>query len=167
MSNSDKKDSHSSDILKKAPVSLDECGAAHAADIISDRWTLLIVREVFYGVKRYDDIRQDINIPRSVLTGRLKKLVEHGVLFRKPYQEVGARTRYQYELTEIGQELGLVLLALMQWGDKNFRQKKSAITAIHGETHKVLKVALIDEHTLSVPMSKVNIKLNTSSDSPS
>jgi len=72
-------------IRQRERVPLDKCGAALATDIISDRWTLLIIREAFYGVKRYNEILEGLNIPRSVLTSRLKSLVQHGILDREPY----------------------------------------------------------------------------------
>jgi len=141
MSNSDA----SADIRKRTPVPIDKCGAALATHIISDRWTILIIREAFYGVKRYDDIREDIGIPRSVLTSRLKRLVAQGILEREPYREAGARTRYAYKLTEMGRGLGLVLLALTDWGDRYLKNGQSAIDVIDIHTGKKLMVGLVDK----------------------
>ena len=148
------------DMRTRSPVPLDQCGTVAAANVIGDRWSLLIIREAFYGVKRYDDIRDDINIPRSVLTSRLKRLVEHGILEREAYREEGARTRYAYVLTKAGKELGLVLLALAQWGDKYERRKKPAIRILDAKTKRPLKVGLIEKSDPGRPLSKIIIKPN-------
>jgi len=109
------------DKVKHAPVPADQCGMARAADLIGDRWTLLIIREALYGVTRFDAMQADIGAPRTVLSGRLKKLCDIGVLSKRPYKEPGRRTRHQYVLTTKGVDLALPLIALMQWGDRHFR----------------------------------------------
>lgn len=151
MSNSDR-------IRRRAPVPMDQCGAALAAEILADRWTLLIIREAFYGVTRYDDIRADIGIPRSVLTTRLKRMVAEGILRRVPYQEAGARTRYGYQLTGRGRDLGLIILALMQWGDTHLKGGVPALAVTHRQTGAALQVGLVDDPAAVVPLSDVRIK---------
>ncbi len=145
-------------VRTRSPISLDECGTALAANIIGDRWTLLIIREAFYGVRRYDDIREDIGIPRSVLTQRLKRLVDLGIFDRFPYREEGARTRYGYVLTKAGQQLGLTLLALMQWGDEFQRDGMSAMKILDKNTGKILKVALVEDQMDTVPLNQISLK---------
>lgn len=157
MSNSNSSSNNIS-IRHRSPIPIDQCGAALATDVISDRWTILIIREAFYGVKRYDDIRQDIQIPRSVLTTRLKKLVEEEILEREPYREAGSRTRYAYVLTDKGKELGLVLLALMQWGDRHLRNGDSAITLRDKKDGKALKVGLVRDNMKTVSFKNTIIK---------
>lgn len=154
MSNSDK----SSLIRRRSPVPIDRCGAAVAAEIVADKWTLLIIREALYGVKRYDDMRRDIQIPRSVLTQRLKRLVEYGIMEREPYREDGARTRYAYVLSEKGKDLGLTLLALMQWGDKHLRGGASSISLVDAKTEKPLKVGLVGENAKTTPLEAAAIR---------
>ncbi len=144
-------------IRRSAPVPIDRCGAALATEILSDRWTFLIVREAFYGVMRYDDIRADIGIPRSVLTDRLKRLVAAGIFVREPYREAGARTRYAYGLSPMGAELGLTILALMQWGDKHINEGEAAILVQHRASGKKLKVALVDDDTVEAKLAEVQI----------
>ncbi|MEM9787597.1 MAG: helix-turn-helix domain-containing protein [Pseudomonadota bacterium] len=145
-------------IRRHAPVPLDKCGAALAAEILADRWTLLIIREAFYGVSRYDDIRADIGIPRSVLTARLKTLVAADILKRVPYQDKGARTRHCYVLSEKGQALGLTMLALMQWGDDYLKDGIPALAVTHRETGRPLRVGLVSDPDVDVPLSSVRIK---------
>jgi DNA-binding HxlR family transcriptional regulator len=94
------------------------CSAARALAVLGDRWTMLVLREVFNGVRRFDDISGHLGVARDVLTRRLAVLVDEGVLVRVPYQQPGSRTRYEYRLTQAGRDLRPVLLALIEWGDK-------------------------------------------------
>ncbi|MDX8346964.1 helix-turn-helix domain-containing protein [Cognatiyoonia sp. IB215446] len=142
---------------RHSPVPLDKCGAALATDIISDRWTILIMREAFYGVMRYDDFRADIGIPRSVLTDRLKRLVDAEMLKRIPYREGNSRTRYGYAPTETGLTFGLPLLALMAWGDTHLAEHGSAIKIVDRSTGTKLKVAIVPEDTPEIGITDVRI----------
>jgi DNA-binding HxlR family transcriptional regulator len=86
--------------------------------ILGERWTFVVLREVFNGIYRFDDMRERTNIPRQVLTNRLGVLVDNGVLHRVPYREPGARARDEYRLTEKGFDLYPLLVAVRQWGDR-------------------------------------------------
>ncbi|MEH1013413.1 helix-turn-helix domain-containing protein [Micromonospora sp. CPCC 206060] len=104
------------------PVALDwsveNCTIARAMEILGERWTLVVLREVFNGVRRFDDMRVRTNVPRQVLTNRLATLVDRGVLRREPYREPGARLRHEYRLTAMGMDLWPVLVAVLGWGDR-------------------------------------------------
>lgn len=101
-------------------ISTVNCGMARALAVVGERWTLLIVREAFNGVHRFQDFRARLGIASNLLTARLETLVETGVMRRSPYREPGGRQRNEYYLTERGRDLRAVTLALMQWGDKYF-----------------------------------------------
>lgn len=137
--------SNSDTVRHRAPIPVERCGAARTVDLLADRWMLLIVREAFWGVIRYADIRADIGIPRSVLSERLKRLVASGILKRKPYREAGARARQGYALTPKGRDLGLVMLALMQWGDAHIEGHMPALEVTSRKSGKRLRVALVEE----------------------
>ena len=92
-----------------------ECSIARSLEVIGERWALLIVRDAFYGVHRFDDFQRGLGIARNVLTDRLNELVAHGVLERRLYQE--RPERYEYRLTAKGRDLLPVLLAMSLWGD--------------------------------------------------
>ena len=92
------------------------CSIAASLDIVGDRWTILILRDVFRGLHRYDEFRRDLDIPRAVLADRLRRLVDGGVLAKRVYQE--RPVRHEYRLTEMGRELSPILVGLMQWGDR-------------------------------------------------
>jgi DNA-binding HxlR family transcriptional regulator len=91
------------------------CSIAGALEVVGERWSLLIVRNVFLGLRRFDQIQDNLQIARNVLQTRLARLVEQGVLERSLYQERPAR--YEYRLTEKGLDLWPTIVALMQWGD--------------------------------------------------
>lgn len=143
-----------SDTIRRAPVPVERCGAARALDVIGDRWTLLILREAFYGVTRFDDMRADMGIPRSVLTQRLARMVEDGLLTRVPYREAGARERFAYALTAKGRGLAGVILALMRWGDAYLAPDGPAL-AVTDRAGRPLKVALVDAEVPEVPLREV------------
>jgi DNA-binding HxlR family transcriptional regulator len=98
--------------------SADNCTIGRAMQILGEKWTVVVLREVFLGVRRFDDLRVRTEIPRQVLTNRLARLVHHGLLRREPYQEPGERARTEYRLTQQGLELYPVLVALRDWGDR-------------------------------------------------
>ena len=92
------------------------CPIARALSVVGDRWALLVVREAFLGTLRFEDFQERTGAARNVLSDRLEKLVESGVLERRPYQEKPAR--HEYRLTEKGLDLYPVMMALVRWGDR-------------------------------------------------
>lgn len=92
------------------------CSAAAALNLIGEKWSLLAVREIAFGNKRFDAIARNTGAPRDRLAARLRALEAGGVIERRPYSE--HPPRYEYELTEAGRELRTVLTALRAWGDK-------------------------------------------------
>ena len=92
------------------------CSIAGALEVVGERWSLLIVRDVFLGLRRFDQIQANLGIARNVLQARLERLIEQGVLERTPYQE--RPLRYEYRLTEKGIDLWPIVVSLMQWGDR-------------------------------------------------
>ncbi|GAA2818032.1 winged helix-turn-helix transcriptional regulator [Crossiella cryophila] len=95
------------------------CSVALSLEVLGERWSLLVLREVFLGNRRFETIRHHTGAPRAILTARLNTLVDNGILSRQEYREAGARARQEYRLTSAGRELQPVLTALMQWGDKH------------------------------------------------
>jgi DNA-binding HxlR family transcriptional regulator len=92
------------------------CSVAQTLEVVGEWWTMLIVRDCFLGVRRFDDFQRRLGIARNVLADRLEHLVGHGVLDRIPYQ--ASPIRHEYRLTERGRDLWLVLTALREWGDR-------------------------------------------------
>lgn len=92
------------------------CTIANALEIVGDRWSLLVVRELFYDQRRFTDLARNTGAPRDILATRLRKLEEHGVITRKAYS--AHPPRYEYRLSGAGRALSPVLLSLKRWGDK-------------------------------------------------
>lgn len=92
------------------------CSAAAALQLVGEKWSLLVVRELLFGVRRFDAIARNTGAPRDRLTARLRTLEEAGIVSRRAYQE--RPIRYEYHLTEAGADLAPVLFALFSWGDK-------------------------------------------------
>ncbi len=98
------------------------CSLAQTMNVIGERWTVLILRDAFFGVTRFDDFQQRLGIARNILTTRLKQLTDEGVLART----IGDHGRPEYRLTDKGYELVPILLAIAQWGDKHKPNPKGA-----------------------------------------
>jgi DNA-binding HxlR family transcriptional regulator len=94
------------------------CSVARALEVIGERWSLLIVRDALRGVTRFEDFQRSLGLARNVLTARLDHLVSEGVLVRTPYGPKGSRS--EYELTDKGRELGIVVIGLSNWGDRHY-----------------------------------------------
>jgi DNA-binding HxlR family transcriptional regulator len=92
------------------------CSIARALELVGDRWTLLVIRDAFLGVHRFEDFQKSLGVARNVLTDRLSRLVEAGILRRKAYQE--RPERYEYRLTRKGVGLWPVIITAMKWGDR-------------------------------------------------
>jgi len=105
-------------LRRRARVEINECGMAQSAFVFGDKWILLIMREAFYAVVRFEDIQKDLSIPRAILTNRLGRLIDLGIMTKQPYQEAGARVRHSYHLTLKGRKAFKILAAMMEWGDE-------------------------------------------------
>ena len=130
--------------LPTSPVPLDQCGMADTASLLGDKWMLLILREVSYGVTRFDDLKRELAMSSATLSNRAARLVEVGMLEKREYREEGARPRPQYLLTNMGRDFGKVLWAMMEWGDTHLGKGKSPIDLVDPETGKALHLALVD-----------------------
>jgi DNA-binding HxlR family transcriptional regulator len=106
------------DLPGRAAFDAETCSIKRTLDVLGERWTLLVLREAFYGVRRFEDFQRHIGCARNVLASRLAGLVEEGVMRREPYREPKRRARHEYRLTEKGRDLLPILIALMQWGDR-------------------------------------------------
>jgi DNA-binding HxlR family transcriptional regulator len=102
--------------VKRTPFGDWPCSIARAVDIVGDWWTPLVLREMFYGLKRFDEFERSLRIGRNILTQRLTRLVAEGLVERVPYQD--KPLRHEYVLTEMGRDFFPVLAALTRWGDR-------------------------------------------------
>ncbi|MFD5328858.1 winged helix-turn-helix transcriptional regulator [Streptomyces sp. NPDC127092] len=110
------------------------CSIADTLALVGEKYSLLVLREVSLGVHRFDRIARNTGAPRDILTARLKRLVEAGILEKVAYSE--RPLRYEYRATPAGEELGPVLVTLMAWGDRHLNEKDRPVVLEHscGET---------------------------------
>ena len=119
------------------------CSIAASLQLIGDRWSLLILRDAFRGVRRFDELAADLGIARNLLADRLQKLVDHGILVKQPYQQ--RPVRYEYRLSAKGIDLSPALVALMHWGDKHVLGESPPVVLVHDRCGTPL------EQTLTCP----------------
>lgn len=115
--------------MTPADLAAMECSVARTLDAIGDRWSLLIIRDAFYGVRRFDAFRKDLGVARNILADRLAKLVAKGILERRQYEE--RPPRFEYRLTERGRDLVGVVLVMMRWGDTWTGDGNAPVTITH------------------------------------
>ena len=118
------------------------CSIARTLSVMGDRWTMLILRNCFMGTRRFDDFQAHLGVTRHVLSERLKRLVEHGILVKTPY--VDRQERFEYRLTDKGLELYPILLSMANWADKWMDQGAGApMLYQHTSCGKIFKPVLI------------------------
>lgn len=108
--------------MKWSGLEQEPCSVARTVSVIGDRWTLLVLRDCFLGVRRFEAFQQRLGIARPMLADRLRKLVDAGVLRKLRYQESPAR--YEYRLTPKGMDLHPVIMAIVHWGDVHMAGRK-------------------------------------------
>ena len=108
---------------------LPTCSIGRAMDILGERWTLLILRECFYGVRRFSVMQRNLGIARNILSSRLQLLVRTGILEKRRYQE--EPERFEYKLTEKGLALYPAVVAIMRWGDEHLMEDGAPVVLRH------------------------------------
>lgn len=108
----------------------DTCSIAATLGVIGDRWSVLVLRDVFRGVHRFAQLQTDLGIAKNILSDRLNRLVEHGVLEQVPYQQ--RPLRHEYRLTRKGADLSPALVAIMHWGDRWYAETPPTVL-VHTE----------------------------------
>jgi DNA-binding HxlR family transcriptional regulator len=122
------------------------CSVAGTLSVVGEKWSLLVLREAFLGVRRFADFQRNLGAPRAVLTDRLATLVEQGILRRVPYRAEGERRRHEYRLTPKGLDLYPTLVALMQWGDRYVgREDDVPLELHHRDCGEPVHLALVCE----------------------
>jgi DNA-binding HxlR family transcriptional regulator len=130
------------------------CSIARTLERVGDRWTLLVIRDVVLGYRRFDQLLTSLGIASNVLTDRLTRLVAEGILERVRYSE--RPERFEYRLTEKGRELGVPLLALMQWGDRYVSDKPPRIARRQSDRSPI-KVRLVADDGSAVRAGDVEL----------
>lgn len=132
------------------------CSIARSLGVLGQRWTLLVVREALRGSTKYSEFQEALTISSDVLAQRLEGLVTAGVLEKHPYRDSGSRERHAYHLTQAGRELGLVIAALMTWGDKHLADEAGPPALLrHRHTDQPVQLAFIDNGGKPVALEDV------------
>lgn len=122
-----------------------QCSMSRALDVIGDWWTPLIIRDLFIGVSRFDQLAEDLGISRNLLADRLRLLEENRLVVKSAYAQ--KPLRYEYRLTEAGTDLVPVLMALTTWGDKWVRpQEGKPILFRHHSCGKIFEPQIVCPH---------------------
>ena len=102
----------------------DECSIGRALDVVGTRSAMMLIREAYYGARRFDDLARRAGITEAIAAKRLRELVDAGLFARRPYREPGQRTRDEYVLTARGRDLFPALVSLMNWGDRYLAERQ-------------------------------------------
>lgn len=97
----------------------DNCSISRTLEVIGEKWSLLVLREAFNGVRRFAEIRAHLGASEAIISARLSTLTDKGLLIASSYKEPGQRTRHEYRLTQKGLDLYPIIISLLQWGDKH------------------------------------------------
>ncbi|MEQ1137709.1 winged helix-turn-helix transcriptional regulator [Acinetobacter seifertii] len=141
----------------KFPV--DVCGIFKITEILNDRWTILLLREAFYGVTKFNDFLENTGISKQVLTDRLKHLVQLEIFELSIYKEVGVRERKEYLLTKKGKSLNIVLLAMLESGGNFIEEGKDVVKVFDKSTDEELKLKLVDSSNQVVDLKNLELKI--------
>jgi DNA-binding HxlR family transcriptional regulator len=125
------------------------CSIARSLELVGERWTLLILRDLFLGLHRFDEFQASLGIARNVLTERLNRLVAEGILERRPYSE--RPRRFDYALTDKGRELAIPILALMHWGDRHLSERPPRIARRRSDREPVRAALVAIDDTVVDP----------------
>ncbi|MFE3450918.1 winged helix-turn-helix transcriptional regulator [Nonomuraea sp. NPDC059194] len=142
------------------PFRVDNCSIERTLDIVGEKWTFLVLREAFNGVRRFADMQAITGAPRQVLSARLNRLVDEGLLRREPYREPGQRQRDEYRLTQKGLDLYPILVALMHWGDRYMADEEGPpVVLTHRDCGAVLEqhFTCADGHEVSGPREVTSV----------
>ena len=133
-------------MTKRTDLSEMNCSIARALDVVGEWWSLLVVREVYFGRRNFTQMHRTLGVARNILSDRLATLVEHDILERRPDPSDGRRS--EYHLTETGRDLLPALVALMQWGDRWADDGAGApIMLTDRESGSVIDPELVDRNT--------------------
>ena len=136
------------------------CSIGRAMEVVGTRSAMLLMREAYFGTRRFDDLAARVGITEAVAAKRLRELVDAGLLERTPYQEPGQRTRHEYRLTDMGRDLAPAALALMQWGDRYLADDGAPVRLRHADCGAAVEVQVRCTEGHDVPLGEIRVEMN-------
>lgn len=133
-----------------------QCPIARSLERVGEWWSILILRDAFYGLKRFDEFERSLGIAPNMLTRRLKALVEAGLLERRLYQE--RPSRYEYVLTDRGRDFRPVLVTLLDWGNRHFAPEGRSVDLVDTATGRSVEPMLVDRQT-GLPVERGDVRI--------
>ncbi|OKI76451.1 winged helix-turn-helix transcriptional regulator [Micromonospora sp. CB01531] len=135
------------------------CRIERSLDLIGTRSAMLVVRELFYGGTKFDELARRTGLSEAVVAGRLKQLYADGIVDRRPYQEAGKRTRDEYVLTERGRGLFPIIVALVQWGELLGDDHRTGVELVHRDCEAPLSAHIMCANGHEVPLDQAAVRL--------
>jgi len=149
----------SNQIIPNIRFSADACGIFQIAEILNDTWTILLLREAFYGVTKFNEFLENTGISKQILSNRLKHLIQLEIFELSIYKEIGVRERKEYLLTPKGRSLNIVLLAMLESGSNFIEADKDVVKVFHKNTNDLLKLKLVDSNDQVVGLENLELRL--------
>ena len=148
-----------SNIIPDHRFSVDVCGIFKIAEILNDSWTILLLREAFYGVTKFNDFLENTGISKQILSNRLKHLIQLEIFELSIYKEVGVREHKEYLLTKKGKSLNIVLLAMLESGGNFIEADKDVVKVFKKNSDDQLKLKLVDSSNQVIDLNNLELKL--------
>ncbi|MEV0966513.1 MULTISPECIES: helix-turn-helix domain-containing protein [unclassified Streptomyces] len=131
--------------MRSTDIGSEPCSIARSVALLGDRWTLIVLRQAFLGIRRFEDFRSSLGVSRTLLSQRLGTLVEEEILERRAYRDA-RRTREEYRLTEKGLDLYPVLMALRTWGDRHMAPDGAPVVYRHRDCGGTAEIRHVCDH---------------------
>ncbi|KAA8733270.1 helix-turn-helix transcriptional regulator [Acinetobacter qingfengensis] len=140
------------------------CGIVKIAEILNDKWTILLLREAFYGTTKFNDFIKHTGISKQILSNRLKHLVQSNIFQLSIYKEHGTRERYEYLLTAKGKSLNIVLLAMLESGANFLLENQPAVQIFHQSQNTLLTLKIVDDKNHIVHLDDIELRITKPTD---
>ncbi|MBM0126713.1 winged helix-turn-helix transcriptional regulator [Pimelobacter simplex] len=135
------------------------CRIERALDVVGTRSAMLVIRELFYGGRRFDELTRRTGMSEAVVAGRLKQLYADGIVDRRPYREAGKRTRDEYVLTDRGRDLFPIVVALVDWGEMLRDDHRTGVELVHRDCGAALTAQVVCREGHEVPVARAAARL--------
>lgn len=147
-------------IFSKKETNRMNCPIQLTNQILGDKWILLILRELFLGNTRFDEFEKNLDISKSVLTAKLKLLLENELIIKTDYKEDKKRTRSQYNLSKTGSELMFIMGAIMEWGNSNLVNKEDPFLKLVDKFGAPVKLVFVNKESEVLSLGDLSFELS-------